>query len=426
VVEGGNGIETWVALVIVGVLVLYYVLRLVIWSNAMRLHRKEAVKGRRQAEALAQAPSGQGLTTRREEMDISWGQIGRRIVGGLGVQRGELIAVRDNMGRLDVLLEILLEIELRGATPLVQHMPPDYMGRFLQQVPPDILAEWDRHRAAWAEQQDRVLVLTSAEPGFDDLPQARVRVWQEIVGRLTALEEQRLCPYLLVAIPTEARAAQLGLSEEELEAILLPALAASVKELQGEIDHSLALASGGGQIVLHSGEGYTLRLQHGDRMWLSDDGYIDQADRQRGAGASNLPAGSIYTTVVEEETEGSLWLPKAAGASDVVLTFRKGRVDQIEAASGAAALRKLFDRHSGEPRRVSHLGVGLNPTLHRPIGWTLVDEHVHGHVFIAFGENRYMGGKNASSLNIDFALPGATLLVGDRVVVSKGVVVGST
>jgi hypothetical protein len=52
----------------------------------------------------------------------------------------------------------------------------------------------------------------------------------------------------------------------------------------------------------------------------------------------------------------------------------------------------------------------------------LVDEHVHGHVFVAFGETRDMGGKNASSLNIDFALPGATLLVGDRVVVSKGVV----
>ncbi len=424
--EEGNVIEPWVALVIVGVLVLYYVLRLIIWSNAMRVHRKEAVKDRRQAEALAQAPSGQDLTARRVEMDISWGQIGRRIVGGLGVQRGELVAVRDNVGRLDVLLEILLEMELRGATPLVQHMPPDYMGRFLQQVPPDILAEWDHHRAAWAEQQDRVLVLTSAEPGFDDLPSARVRIWQEAVGRLTELEERRLCPYLLVAIPTAARAAQLGLSEAELEAILLPALAASAKELQGEIEGALSLARGGGQIVLHSGQGHTLRLQQGERPWLSDDGYIDRADRDRRAHASNLPGGSIYTTVIEEETEGRLWLPQAAGARDVVLTFRHGRVEQIEAASGAAALRGLFDRHSGEPRRVSHIGIGLNPHLREPIGWTLVDEHVQGYVFIALGENRYMGGKNASSLNIDFALPGATFTVGERVVVSEGVVVGST
>jgi leucyl aminopeptidase (aminopeptidase T) len=371
-------------------------------------------------------PASQGLSAPREEMDISWGQIGRRIVSGLGVQRGELIAVRDNAGRLDVLLEVLLEIELRGATPLVQHVPPGYMECFLQQVPPDILAEWDRHRAEWAKQQDRVLVLTSAERGFDDVPRARLRIWQEAVARLTELEDQPPRPYLLVAIPGAARAAQLSMSEAELEAILLPAVAASTKELQGEIDRVLALARGEGPIVLHSSEGHTLRLQQGDRTWLSDDGYIDRADIERGANASNLPAGSIYTTVIEDQTEGSLWLPKAAGAGDVVLTFREGRVERIEAASGEATLRDLFDRHSGEPRRVSHIGVGLNPYLHEPIGWTLVDEHVHGYVFIAFGENRYMGGQNASSLNVDFALPGATFVVGERVVVSEGRVVGTT
>jgi leucyl aminopeptidase (aminopeptidase T) len=424
--EGGTAIDTWVALGIVGVLTLYLVLRLIIWSNMVRSQRQASKEQAGGMGASAQAPSGQWPGARREEMDISWGQIGRRVVSGLGVQRGELIAVRDNVGRLDVLLEVLLEIELRGATPLVQHVPPAYIERFLQQVPPDILAEWDRHRAAWAKQQDRVLVLTSAERGFDEVPRARLRIWQEAVARLTELEDQPPRPYLLVAIPSAARAAQLDMSEAELEAILLPAVAASTKELQGEIDRVLALASSGGDMVLHSREGHMLRLQQGDRTWLSDDGYIDRADIERAANASNLPAGSIYTTVIEGETEGSLWLPKAAGARDVVFTFREGRIERIEAASGEAALRDLFDRHSGEPRRVSHIGVGLNPYLHEPIGWTLVDEHVHGYVFIAFGENRYMGGKNASSLNVDFALPGATLLVNGRTVVSKGAIAGST
>jgi leucyl aminopeptidase (aminopeptidase T) len=423
---GGNAIDTWVALGIVGVLTLYLVLRLIIWSNMARSQRKRGTEQAGGTGASAQAPAGQGPGAQREEMDISWGQIGRRIASGLGVQRGELIAVRDNVGRLDVLLKILLEIELRGATPLVQHVPPAYMERFLQQVPPDILTEWDRHRAEWARQQDRVLVLTSAERDFDDVPRARLRIWQEAVARLTELEDQPPRPYLLVAIPSAARAAQLGMSEGELEAILLPALAASREELQDEIDRVLALASGGGQIVLHSGKGHTLRLQQGDRTWLSDDGYIDRDDMERGANASNLPAGSIYSTVIEDQTEGSLRLPRAAGASDVVFTFRQGRIERIEAASGEAALRDLFDRHSGEPRRVSHIGVGLNPYLHEPIGWTLVDEHVHGCVFVAFGENRYMGGKNASSLNVDFAVPGATFTVGERVVVSEGKVAGST
>ena len=78
---------------------------------------------------------------------------------------------------------------------------------------------------------------------------------------------------------------------------------------------------------------------------------------------------------------------------------------------------------TGDPRRISHIGVGLNPYLHRSIGWTLVDQHVYGSLFVALGENRYMGGRNASSLNVDFAVPSATLLVDGHAIVADGTVV---
>jgi leucyl aminopeptidase (aminopeptidase T) len=228
----------------------------------------------------------------------------------------------------------------------------------------------------------------------------------------------------LVAVPTQARAAQLGLSLAELEAILLPALALPAAELRAEIARLLAVLEGASEMALYSGAGHVLHLRRGDRPWLSDDGVIDVLDRQRGAVASNLPAGSVYGTVLEDESEGRLWLPRAAGARDVVLTMRGGRITQIEAAEGADALTALFDRHTGEPRRVSHVGLGLNPLLRGPeIGWTLVDEHIHGRVFIAFGENRYMGGQNASSLNVDFSLPGATIKVDGTTIVAEGTVV---
>ena len=80
----------------------------------------------------------------------------------------------------------------------------------------------------------------------------------------------------------------------------------------------------------------------------------------------------------------------------------------------------MFDAHSGEPRRVGHVGIGLNPFLKEPLGWTLVDEHLLGNVFVSFGENRYMGGHNESSLNVDFALPSAHLRVDGRVLLETG------
>lgn len=94
---------------------------------------------------------------------------------------------------------------------------------------------------------------------------------------------------------------------------------------------------------------------------------------------------------------------------------------QIEAAHGADA---FGDSHSwtvmAASKRVNTVGIGLNPHLRRPIGWTIVDEHIASALFLALGENRYMGGQNASSLNHDFALFGASLAVDGQPVVRQG------
>ena len=172
-------------------------------------------------------------------------------------------------------------------------------------------------------------------------------------------------------------------------------------------------------MTVRSGAGHVLRLQRGERPWQSGGGGLESGTGWVNDGG-NLPGGSIFTTVLEDKTEGSLWLPHAAGAREVVLHFAQGRVARIEAASGAEELEALFDAHSGEPRRVSHVGVGLNPALSRPTGWTLVDQHIRGAFFVALGEYRYMGGQNASSLNIDFCNPKATVEIDGRALVVEG------
>ena len=346
-------------------------------------------------------------------MDKRWPAVVQRIVQVLGVQPGDLVLVRDAAGRLDVLLEISIAIERQGATPQIEFVPAECKQRLWNETPRAYLAHWDRHRSQWIEQADRKLVLAGAEPNWNVVSREGFLAWQQAVHRLTVAEEAHDLPGPLVAVPTTARAKQLGLSLDSLEAILLPALLASVQELQAQVDRVLDAAAEEQTIAIHSGVDHVLHLQQGDRPWHRDDGRCH----------SNLPAGSIHTTVLETETEGSLWLPQAGGATDVVFHFVKGRIERIEAASGAEELDEMFDSHSGEPRRVSHIGLGLNPYLRQPIGWTLVDEHILGALFVALGENRYMGGQNESSLNVDFALPGTTLEIGGQTVVFEGHIV---
>lgn len=349
-----------------------------------------------------------------------WPIIAQRIVRGVGVRNDELILVRDDTGRFDLLQELLLAIEKSGATPLVHLTPVSYMERLWRTASARYLENWDQHRQEWVKQADRIIVLSGPQPDLTIVPEEAFRTWHEAEHRLTMIEEERQIPYLMVGIPTERHAQQLGMSLAELEKIVLPALQTPIDQLQDRISRILGAARNGTEMVILSGENCELHLKLGDRPWLSDDGYIDEEDRAQGAIVSNLPSGSIYTTVLEEQTEGTLWLPQAAGAQDVILTFSNGRVSHITAAAGAEQLEAMFAQHEGEPRRIGHIGIGLNPKLTRPIGWTVVDEHILGYLFISFGENHYMGGQNESTLNVDFALPNATLLVNNRPLVKDG------
>ncbi len=355
---------------------------------------------------------------------MTWSDVARRAVEGLGVAAGEVVLVQDRSGRPEVLSEILLAIEQRGATPLPQMLSPAYLRLLLHTASLSYLATWDRHRVEWVRQADRVLVLEGTELDTEGVPAAALAAWAAAADRLGAVDEERRLPYVLVAVPTVERAAALGQSLSELDAVLVPALAVDTGELRREITRVRSAVAGGRTLTIHSGDGCELVMTLGDRSWLDDDGIITEEDLAREAQVvMNLPGGAVYTTVVEGETRGQLCLPGDGGGLGTILRFADGRVIEVEGGAGAEALLAMFDRHSGDARRVGHVGVGLNPYLRRPLDWTLVDSHRHGCLLVSFGENRYLGGENASSLNVDFAIPGGTLLVDNRVVVDAGVVV---
>jgi leucyl aminopeptidase (aminopeptidase T) len=361
------------------------------------------------------------------DMTGHWVAVANRVVNALDARAGELVQVRDRTGRYDVIQEITLALERLGATPVLELLPPGYVQRLLTSTDPQLLARWDKHRSIWQESVDRVLVLAGVdEDRTGDVPLRAAKEWQRAVERLSAIEARRCLPYLLVAVPTDPGAQELGMTPGDLEEIVVPSLAAPPEVLQRQIDAVLVMVQQAQTFTIHSGGDNELRLELGGRRWLSDSGRMP-APGVLAPGVQpvqNLPAGSVYTTVLEDATNGTLRLPSIHGATNVTLEFHGGRVVSVDAVSGGEWLTALLDRHDGEPRRVSHIGIGLNPHLNRSIGWTLVDEHRHGALFIALGENRYLGGENASSLNVDFAIPEGSLSVDGRLLVEEGVLKG--
>ncbi|NWF80023.1 MAG: aminopeptidase [Chloroflexi bacterium] len=342
-------------------------------------------------------------------MQNQWAELGRRLALGVQAGPGDLVLVRDVAGSPELLLETVLALELRGAVALPYLMSAAKMEQMLAAGNPALITA---HGAGWTQllqRIDRVLVLGGVPPKLDHAPPAARAALDALDTQWSAVEETRRLPYLVAAIPTAAQADRLHLEHEALLAHLMPALLAPVEELRAEIGRILAVAGVAERLTIRTGEDHELRMIRRGRPWLADDGVIDAGDQASGAIVSNLPAASLYTTIVEASAEGSVALERAGSAHGVVFQFRDGRIVAIEAEAGANELAAFLDSHNGEPRRISHIGIGLNPYLRLPIGWPLVDEHVHGALFLALGENRYMGGDNRSSLNIDFVLGNATL-----------------
>lgn len=355
-------------------------------------------------------------------MNERWESVAARTIDALGVQPGELIQIRDYAHRYDVLQEMLLAVERRGATPLPQIFPTTYLQRLLSTTDPSYLAQWDVHRRGWAKTTDRVLILAGEDRDLSTAPEGARAAWLAAVMRLEEVETTRTIPTLLAAIPSEPMAARRGVALEALEDVLIQALGAEPIVLEREVDRAMSVLGTATTLTLRTGVSAELHLERGDRRWFREYGMLPNTSVLGGSiqAVLNMPSGSVYTTVVEQTPEGTIWLPQAAMAHDVTFTFEQGRITRLEAAQGANELSALLDSHTGESRRISHIGIGLNPFLDHMIDWVLVDEHCHGAIFIALGENRYLGGENASSLNIDFTVRHADLIAGETAVILKG------
>src|SRR5919199_5173305 len=181
---------------------------------------------------------------KEQDMHALWPAIAGRIVHGLGVQPGELIQVRGEVGDLARLQEIVLAIEVRGAMPLIEIGAADYLRRLWTETPLDLLAQWDRQRARLIAHVDRVVTFQGAAHDTSAVPAAAIPAWEAAIQRLVQIEEARRAPILVVASPTEQRARQLRLTPAALEAVVLPALVVSAAELQSEITRVRTLAAG--------------------------------------------------------------------------------------------------------------------------------------------------------------------------------------
>src|SRR5712691_374256 len=137
-----------------------------------------------------------------------------------------------------------------------------------------------------------------------------------------------------------------------------------------------------------------LRLKVEGRTWQPADGRL------------NMPDGEVFTSPVEDGTEGEIRFTFPAifngrEVEDVRLRFEGGRVVAAEAGRGGDYLTSLLDMDAGA-RILGEAALGLNYEIDRFTGDILFDEKIGGTVHVALGSSfKHLGGRNESGLHWD-------------------------
>jgi aminopeptidase len=123
-------------------------------------------------------------------------------------------------------------------------------------------------------------------------------------------------------------------------------------------------------------------------------------------GKLNMPDGEIYTSPVEDATDGEIrfTIPSMFNGrivEDVRLRFEAGRVVHAEAARGEDYLRSLLAMDAGASV-LGEAAFGLNPEIDRFTANILFDEKIGGTMHFALGSGfADLGGRNQSGLHWD-------------------------
>ncbi|MDH5362456.1 MAG: aminopeptidase, partial [Aigarchaeota archaeon] len=105
---------------------------------------------------------------------------------------------------------------------------------------------------------------------------------------------------------------------------------------------------------------------------------------------------------------------------DLQLRFKEGRAEAVKAKEGLKVFRNVIKNTHGDNDRIGELGIGMNPSVKRAVGYTLTDEKIVGTVHMAIGENRFLGGRNDSDLHWDLIVAKPTLVMGETKVMDHG------
>ncbi|UCD04006.1 MAG: aminopeptidase [Candidatus Woesearchaeota archaeon] len=220
--------------------------------------------------------------------------------------------------------------------------------------------------------------------------------------------------WVLFEYPTNALAQDAEMSLEEFENFVFSACIQDWKK-EGKKQDAIKKIVDKGKNVRIIGEDTDISFSIRGRIGRKCDGHY------------NMPDGEVFTSPVENSTEGKIAYSFPARYGKVVdgvrLEFKKGKVVKATADKNEDYLKKMLNTDSGA-KILGEWGIGLNYNIKKFVKQILFDEKIGGTIHLALGHAyKEVGGKNDSAIHWDMIKDlrkKGEVLVDDKVFMKKG------
>ena len=318
----------------------------------------------------------------------------------LDVQPGWQVSVRSSPLARPLVEELARAIARRGAyfLPRIQWGPErlrvDY--DWALEAPLELLRELPPIERHAVDTEDARLTIRAPEDvhAGAELPAERRALLQKALEPASRRARSLDVRWALVQYPTEAAAAQAGMTLAEYEDFVY---GACLLDWDAERDRMERIrerfdAASSVRIV---GNGTDLTVSVAGR-----GGVVS-------AGLRNLPDGEVFYSPVEDSADGVVTFSEfpavylGTDVRDARLVFRAGRVVEATAAEREDFLRQVIETDAGAGR-LGELGLGCNQRITRFTHNVLFDEKIAGTIHLALGASyTYAGGRNESAIHWD-------------------------
>jgi aminopeptidase len=161
------------------------------------------------------------------------------------------------------------------------------------------------------------------------------------------------------------------------------------------------------------------------RAFVSDGAITPEKVKQGGAAVNTwLPAGELILPAAAGTAEGKVVIDKMLWDGQEVrgltLTYSKGKLTSMTAASSIEDLKARYDAAGGGKDQFGYIDIGVNPETRLPVGTGRIVWTAPGAVTVGLGDNRGFGGTNASDFGLATQLGGATVKADGKMVVENG------